>query len=628
MKRKIPIFFTAAIFLTPLLIAPFTIDYYNPPKELLIQLVAVICLAMWFVQGIIKGRLEISPNRLYLFLIAFCAISVLSLIWAPSCYLGLRDIAQLLAYMGMFFICVNIVQSQREAVSIAAAAFGAGLIAALYAISQHFGFDFINYQGVKFADWRFKLYSTFGNPDFLANYLVMIFPVGIGLYLSLDKFLKKLAFLFALAIVYYALLITFSIGAFIGLASAVIFAFLLIVFEWIRFKNFVSRKGLISSLAVLVLVLGLISAYLPAVMLRASLSQVWRSGLENRMIAYRAAYRMMGDHPVRGVGIGNFKLKFPEYRGKYLRIKQECFDTTLLDKERHLNVHNDFAQIWVETGIFGAIIFCLILVLIFKDGISLYLDCFEYKKKLFLGSLLCGLVAFLAHAAVSFPMHVVPDALMFWVLTGLLFSQAVRQNTSIFILNLSSTQKSFFKIGTITLGVLLCVWPMMNYMSHVFLKRMVDLDKQGLIDKALTEAQTALFFDPNSNAIIYTGNYAFLAKDYDKAANAYLKALSNNDEINYHIALAETYYNDGMRRECLSEYRRALFLNPCSWEIRYRLAELYAEMEMDSEAQLECEYLLVNFPESEDAQKRLGPILKKITERRFLATYGAVQINK
>ena len=51
-------------------------------------------------------------------------------------------------------------------------------------------------------------------------------------------------------------------------------------------------------------------------------------------------------------------------------------------------------------------------------------------------------------------------------------------------------------------------------------------------------------------------------------------------------------------------------------------------MEMDSEAQLECEYLFVNFPEREDAQKRLGPILKKITERRFLATYGAVQINK
>ncbi len=628
MKRKILILFTAAIFLTPLLIVPLTIDYYNPPKELLVQLVSVICLALWFVQGIIKGRLEISPNRLHPFLIAFCAVSVLSLIWTPSRYLGMRDLAQLLAYMGMFFICANIAQSQREAVSIAAAAFGAGLIAALYAISQYFGFDFINYPGVKFADWRFKLYSTFGNPDFLANYLVMVFPVGIGLFLSLNNFFKKLAFLFALAVVYYALLITFSIGAFIGLAAAVIFAALLIVFEWVRFKNFVSKKGLIPSLTVLVLVLGLVSAYLPAVMMRASFSQAWRSGMDNRMTAYRAAYRMMKDHPVRGVGIGNFKLKFPEYRARYMRIKQECFDSALLDKERHLNVHNDFAQIWVETGIFGAIIFGLVLLLLFKDGISLYLDCFEYKKKLFLGSLLCGLVAYLSHAAVSFPMHVVPNALTFWVFVGLLFSQAVKQNASIFILNLSSAQKSFFRIGTITLGILLCVWPIMNYISGVFLKRMVDLDKQGLIDKALTEAQTALFFDPNSNAIIYVGNYAFLAKDYDKAAGAYLKALIKNDYTNYHVALAETYYKDGMRRECLAEYRKTLLLNPCSWEIRYRLAELYAEMEMDSEAQAECEYLLVNFPASEDAQKRLRPILRKITGRQFLTTYGAVQINK
>jgi O-antigen ligase len=628
MRRKILPLLTAAIFIIPLLVVPLTIDYYNPPKELLAQLVGVTCLAMWLIHGIIRGRLEIAPNRLYFFLVLFCAISGLSLVWAPSRYLAMRDLAQFLSYMAIFFVCVNVVHVQKEAISIAAASFGAGVIAALYAIFQHFGLDFINYPGVVFADWRFKLYSTFGNPDFLANYLAMVFPVGISLYLLLDKFLKKLLLLLALAAVYYALMITFSIGAFIGLAAALTLTILLMLFEWIRFKNFVSKKGMASSLVALILVLAAFSTYLPAFISRANLSQAWRHGLDNRIMAYRAAYRMMKDQPVRGVGIGNFKFRFPEYMGRYLKKQPKFFDSAQLDKERHLNVHNDFAQIWVETGIFGALVFGLILLLMLKDGVSVYLDCFEYKKKLLMGGLLCGLAAYLAHAAVSFPMHVVPNALAFWALAGLLFSQAFRQNTSIVILNLSSTQKSFFKVGAAALAVLLCVWPAKNYLSEVFLKRMVVLDSQGRIDKALAEARTALFFNPDSNAVIYTANYAFLAKDYDNAIEAYRQALKNSDEINYHVALAEAYYDSGMKRQCLAEYRRALLLNPCSWQIRYRLASLYAEMEMDAEAQSECEYLMVNFPKSGELKDKLRPILSKITERRFLAVYGAVQNKK
>jgi tetratricopeptide (TPR) repeat protein len=157
---------------------------------------------------------------------------------------------------------------------------------------------------------------------------------------------------------------------------------------------------------------------------------------------------------------------------------------------------------------------------------------------------------------------------------------------------------------------------------------MVDLDRKGLIDQALVEAKTSLFFDPDSNAVIYVGNYACLIKDYASAATAYRKALQNNDEINYHIALAEAYYNDGMPRECISEYKKALFLNPFSWSVHLRLVELYAAMDMDAEAQVECEYLIANFPANEDMKKRLRPIINKITAKRFISTYGAVSINQ
>lgn len=627
MNQKIWILFAATIFLTPLLLCPLTVDYYHPPKELLVQLSFIICIAMWLIDGIRKERFEIPRNKLYVFLIGYCGLACLSLIWASSRYSGVRDLAQLLSYAGMFFICVNIVRFQREAVTIAKFAFIAGLLAAIYAVFQYFGLDFIRYPSVNFADWRFKLYSTFGNPDFLANYLVTVFPLGVALYLSTENLFKRVLLLFALGIMYYTILITFSVGALFGFAAAVIFAIQLFILDGCRFKSFALPKGAASSLAAFIIVLGLLSVFLPPLVLQAKSSQVWRSGLKNRMMSYRAAYRMAKEHPVLGVGIGNFKFRYPEYRGKRFIITQQYHDSQALDKERHMHVHNDYAQVWAETGIFGAIIFGLILLIIFKDGLSLYLDTFGHRKKLFIAAALCGLAAFLVHAAVSFPMHVVPNALLFWVLAGLIYSQA-EQDMSVTVLNMERWQKRVLEVGVIVLAVLLCLWPLKNYLSEVFLKRMVDLDRQGNIEGALTEANTSLFFNPDSNAIIYVGNYAFLAKNYDKAEDAYLKALSNNDEINYRVALAETYYNDGMIRESSNEYKKALLLNPCSWPMRLRLAEIYTQLDMDNEAQVECEYLVINFPNTREMKDRLKPILNKIAEKRFLSAYGPVKINK
>ena len=84
MKKQILILLAAAIFLTPLIILPLTIDYYHPPKELFVQAIVIFCLALWLIQGIRKETIEITPSSAYPFLLAFCAITGLSLIWRPA----------------------------------------------------------------------------------------------------------------------------------------------------------------------------------------------------------------------------------------------------------------------------------------------------------------------------------------------------------------------------------------------------------------------------------------------------------------------------------------------------------------------------------------------------------------
>lgn len=633
--------FKSAIFWLPLIILPFTIDYYHPPKELLGQVAVIFCLAFWLIKAINDGRINILRYKFFLLLLSFCLISGLSLIWAKNKYLGLRDYIQMLTYIGAFFICINTIGRQKEAMDLANCAFIAGLLCAIYTLFEYFGFDFIRYPDAAFPDWRFKLYSTFGNPDFAANYLILIFPIGVAFYFSKERFYEKILLVLSLIVIYSALLATFSVGALLGLFLSVLFTALLFGVERIRLRNLMCQQWSIPhmgiSALILVAALGLASFFFftdnqvnsASILKRAKSSIAWRHGLSNRLMSYRAAYGMVKDHPISGIGIGNFKFRFPEYRGRVIGARNQYVDSYTLDKERDKHVHSDLIQIWVETGLFGFISFLVILFIVYKNGLFLYYDLFDYRRKLFVLGIICAITAFLIHSFVSFPLHIMPNGLLFWVFAGLLFAQEVNKNKRTVALNIDPGHKSFFKTSVITLAIIACIWPVRIYLSEVFLKRMVDFDKRGLTKEAFVEAKTSLFFDSNSTAVIYVGNYANLANDYDTAASSFKKALMNNDEINFHIALAEVYNKDGFPRDCISEYTRALLLNPSSIPLRLRLAELYTDNMMLNEAEAECQFIIMTNSKDENVNKKVRDILKVLFDKRFLAPYyDKVQINK
>lgn len=62
---------------------------------------------------------------------------------------------------------------------------------------------------------------------------------------------------------------------------------------------------------------------------------------------------MIKDNPLIGVGLGNFRYRYPEYM--------------LKAKEHFLHAHNVFLQIAVEMGIPGLLAFLWLLFLFFKD---------------------------------------------------------------------------------------------------------------------------------------------------------------------------------------------------------------------------------------------------------------------
>lgn len=640
MRKIILTLFISAVFLTPLIIAPFTMNYYNTPKELFVQLIITLCFMLWLIKGIMQEKFEFFPVKLYSPLLVFCLILGLSILWAKDTYLVLRDYVPMVTYVIAFAICVNFV-SQKFARSAAVFAIAAGVICAVYALFQYLGLDFIKYPGIDFPDWRFRLYSTFGNPDFLANYLILIFPVGIVIYSSTGALLKKVLMLVALGIIYSALLISFSIGAFLGLLVGILLMIALFISESVRFEKFLvprtPLKHLGKSITVLIALLGVITVFFfvpnkfhsPSILCEAQGSSVWKHGLDNRLIVYKSAYRMAKDRPLLGVGLGNFKLEFPKYRGDWLGQQHQYVKPELLDRERDKNVLNEFLQLFAETGVFGFAWFILVVAIIFKTGVFLYYTTGDRKRQLFILGLIGGISAFLVHSLLSFPMHVVPNAFLFWVFVGLLFTQSAQQNRTSIILYLGPVKKKLVSIVVFLLAVLSCIWPIRIYLSEVFLKKMVFSNAQGAVNKALEAANCSIAFNPHSNAVSYIASYAQLNGDDETATFFYEEALKTQDTINFHMALAELYYKKGLVGDCIKQYKQAVGLNPLSPNLRFRLANLYVESQMYKEAEAECQFILMSTQADKDTKSKVQKIIRKIFNKTFSSGYyGKVQISE
>lgn len=643
MRRLILGLFIAAIFLTPLLIVPLTIDYYQPPKELFAQLMIILCAGLWLIRGINNERFEIVKTRLYFVLLAFCGVLGASIFWARSPYLAIRDYAQVLTYAGVFFVCTNTVR-QKEAGLVALFAYLAGFIAALYAIFEYQGIDFIRYPGMVFPDWRFKLYSSFGNSDFLANYLILIFPVGIAFYMSTQRFVRKLFMLVSLAVIFTAVLITFSVGACLGLFLGLAFMIHLSLIEKMRLRNIICQKTVVPHLRPNVIAITLVLAALtglffinnrlhsPSILSQARVFQTWRHGLQNRIFVYKSASRMVRNKPLTGVGIGNFKLMFPEYRGNLIRSQKREFDSMALDRERDINVLNEYLQFWAEGGIFTLLIFFLILLGVLKNGIYLYFDLFGYEKQLFVLGLISGIIGFLAHSFLSSPMHIYPNVIVFWAFIGLLFAPHEPRhlgNKALFILGRGALKKAALRGAVILAMVFLAAWSVKMYLGDIFVKKMMDSQTAHKPEQALAEARTSLFFNPHSRAVIYLANCSMVGGDYDDAAQLFKTALETDDAIKFHVALAEVYYKDGLIQDCINEYNRALLLNPYSSDTRIRLAEIYTGNRMYAEAEAECRFILMHNGEGAANHKKIDNIMNKIFDERFLSEYyGNVQITK
>lgn len=432
-------------------------------------------------------------------------------------------------------------------------------IAAIYGIFQYAGIDRIKW--VSFGPGR--VYSTMGNPDYMAAQFTILLPVMLALIFSpVSKLIKFTLSLLSSGLIF---LIVAAQGRGAWLAFAAMFVYLVIVFGISYGKVFFIRYRLF--LAAIIIILAAIVAFKSE-----ALTARVKHGLNMtsdsvavRLFYWESALQMGLYNPLFGAGLGGFSMNTAYYQRKVLDRWEHAAPDMAAKVEPHveLYVHNDFLQQLSETGFFGLGIFLLFCFLIIYGPLKRsFTEQNPVTRNLFLGLSAAG-TAFFVNALLNFPWRVVITVALLWSLFACysLFEEQRR-------LKITLKQN---KTAAVLLGILLFLIPTVSVFASLLANHSIRTGQTALTKGAYSEAAAVFERGLKSNAratdtielVLYAGNAYNAMKDIPKAIGYYNRGLKMFPHfIESHYNVGNVYMNNQMYDKALSEYDAVLALNP------------------------------------------------------------------
>lgn len=351
-------------------IRPFISSLAFPYTNFVYSAILLIFLISWLIyKGISFKNIQILKYPLILFSLAI----MISTIFSIDKFNSIKEIYKYITGLLLLIIIASL--TSKEKIKVIYTLILMGLIIGLLAIYQYFfGFqnvmDYIARKGI--TDYftldyiaRRRVYLPFATPNALAGYLILVLPLAL---IIKDK--KRWIILLS---IFFALLLTKSLGAFLSLFLA------LAVYFYLQGK--LEKRKVIFLLGLLV-IMGLVF------MARSTTQKQHTQPIFStvmRINYWKDTLSIIRAYPLTGMGLGNFNLM----RSRY--------------------AHNSYLQIWAEMGILGIIsILWLIIAAI--------------KSKNQISYLLAANLAFLMHNFVDFTFFLPEISIIWWVILGLSIS--------------------------------------------------------------------------------------------------------------------------------------------------------------------------------------------------------------
>lgn len=309
---------------------------------------------------------------------------------------SIEEVIKLISYISIFFIVSMTDDKQKK--NIVKIMVAAALIISLYSIYQYFWGYQHTLDFLKETNNDFLLSSsyakdiliakraigTFPSPNILGSYLIMLFFLAIHLRQKKPRLSLGLWIGFLIAA---ALILTKSLGAWLSLGLT------LIIFLILQYKPTKKQK---LTIAISFTCIALIMAFI--------LASRWdrlvdldnpQSSIVQRLNYWHTALAMIKDHPILGIGPGNFQEVFLAYKAG------PGTDTRY--------AHNIFLHTWSEAGILGFLSICCLIVIFLKKLLTKPENSF----------IIMGGFVFLLHNLIDNSFFIPQAGMLWWILLSL-----------------------------------------------------------------------------------------------------------------------------------------------------------------------------------------------------------------
>lgn len=557
--------FNFLIFSVPLYFRFENEELFEFNKMILVYALTVIIGFLWVFRMIVEKRLILKKSPLDLPILFFVFSQLLSTLFSIHPYTSWfgyysrfnGGFLSTISYVVLFYAFISNIQ-KKDLSGFFLTAFISGTLVSLYGILEHFGHSFscLLVPGNKSFDvncWvqdvQSRVYATFGQPNWLAAYVITLFPIAF--VASAQKklsMLKRIMFSFTTICLFLVLLYTRSRSGILGFSVGLLTFGAGTIFLFLKNKKDSLKKNSLPTAGGIMLTVLLIALFngtglTPSIfdLFNASKAQLQadqvvspadeQSGVNRlevggtdsgdiRKIVWTGAYKVWQRYPIIGSGVETFAYSYYQDR---TREHNDVSEWDFL----YNKAHNELLNLMATTGIIGLLTYLGIFAVLF--GITLKIMSspkHTYTEKLIVLALFAGQTSLFVSNFFGFStVGVTVLMYLFFAITCVLYANDTEEKTEV---KHSITQgPQYFGITLATIMSLFLLFRIYNYWSadvayaqgkNYFNAGQYQYGIQKLLESIERSPNEALYYDTLSD------NYAKLAAHFDSTGEATIAA--------------------------------------------------------------------------------------------------------
>ncbi len=616
LSRFLRLFFIAGtILVIPLAFTRQTIEPALPLRFVLLAALLLVTLSFISFQfSTKKPPFDYSVLRRAIFpaFLIYLAFGAISLTRAINLSEGIFDLLKISLYFSFLFISTLLIASDESFLPDLSRAF-AILAAALsfIGICQYFGIAFSKLPG------NYIVYATMANKNLLSEALFLTFPFllfGILNFKGAWALLSMMAMMLAGFVIGVAH--TRAVWAALAGATVITLAMVLIFSKQFSFPakwktQLMRRLSYAAILFALALLLSAL-AHFTRTMQSESMSKALAganlpvSSIDERLRMWEKTLQMIADHPLGGVGLGNWKIVLPRYGAAGLRSES--------GEIHFVRPHNDFLWVFAETGGGGFLSYLLIFGLVFYYAYRLITQAKQPAVKIITLLMVFGITGYVWISLAAFPRERIVQSSFLLLMIAVIASFY----HAAYPLKKPISSRPGLAVNFLFIGSLLAclIVGYSRLVSEIHLKKSLEARKTGQFEVEIAEldkVETVFYnLDPavtpvallRATAQVRMNRLDLALQDFGQALKTHpynIVVLSN---------MGTAYQKTGRPERAVELFNKVLEISPRHEHTLLNLAAVYFEMGKYSEA-----YQAIQRCDPHTWNPRVGEYRKKIEAR-------------